>query len=143
MGIGFIFPTIMIAGIMFLPESPRWEYRKGRIDSCRTTIAKSYGVPEDHPEVVKELHDIKEKFDAEMVNGVKAPWYEVFTGPRMAYRTLLGITLQALQQLTGANFFFYYGTSIFTSIGLSNSCKSSTSSSPFRPLTHSFQSSRA
>ncbi|KAF2479884.1 general substrate transporter [Neohortaea acidophila] len=121
MGIGFIFPTVMIAGIMFLPESPRWEYRKGRIDSCRTTIAKSYGVPEDHPEVVKELHDIKEKFDAEMVNGVKAPWYEVFTGPRMAYRTLLGITLQALQQLTGANFFFYYGTSIFTSIGLSNS----------------------
>ncbi|OTA20007.1 Low-affinity glucose transporter [Hortaea werneckii EXF-2000] len=39
----------------------------------------------------------------------------------MAYRTLLGITLQALQQLTGANFFFYYGTTIFASVGLNDS----------------------
>lgn len=119
MGVGFIFPTIMIAGILFLPESPRWEYRKGRIDSSRTTIAKSYGVPEDHPEVVRELQDIKEKFEAETAGA----WHEVFTGPRMIYRTILGITLQALQQLTGANFFFYYGTSIFTSVGLKNPCR--------------------
>ena len=39
----------------------------------------------------------------------------------MAYRTILGVVLQALQQLTGANFFFYYGTSIFQSTGLNNS----------------------
>jgi SP family sugar:H+ symporter-like MFS transporter len=39
----------------------------------------------------------------------------------MLYRILLGIALQSLQQLTGANFIFYYGTSIFNGIGLSNS----------------------
>jgi SP family sugar:H+ symporter-like MFS transporter len=39
----------------------------------------------------------------------------------MLYRTLLGMTLQAGQQLTGANFFFYYGTTIFRSTGISNS----------------------
>ena len=103
MGIGFVFPTLMAIGIMFLPESPRWDYRKGRIDRARTTIAKAYGVPESHREVVKEVREIKEKFEAEKA----AAWHEVFTGPRMAYRTLLGIALQALQQLTGANFFFY------------------------------------
>lgn len=107
MGIGFIFPAIMAIGIMFLNESPRWDYRKGNIDGARATIAKSYGVSENHREVVRELREIREKFEAENAGGEKHPWYEVFTGPRMAYRTLLGMTLQALQQLTGANFFFY------------------------------------
>lgn len=107
-GVGFIFPTAMAAGILCLKESPRWEYRHGKIDSARATIAASYGVSEDHPEVKREMREIKEKFDAESAGGAKHHWYEVFTGPRMAYRLLLGISLQALQQLTGANFFFYY-----------------------------------
>ncbi|THU87889.1 hypothetical protein K435DRAFT_782280 [Dendrothele bispora CBS 962.96] len=37
------------------------------------------------------------------------------------YRTLLGMTLQSLQQLTGANYFFYYGATIFTSVGIQDS----------------------
>lgn len=120
MGIGFIWPVIMGVGILFLRESPRWEYRRGKIDSARKTVAMSYSVPEDHPEVTREIKEIKEKLDAEQAGGGKHPWYEIFTGPKMLYRTLLGITLQALQQLTGANFYFYYGTTIFASVGLPN-----------------------
>jgi SP family sugar:H+ symporter-like MFS transporter len=121
MGIGFIWPLIMGVGILFLRESPRWDYRHGNIDNARATIAISYGVSEDHPEVIREIKEIKEKLDAENAGGGKHPWYEIFTGPKMLYRTLLGIALQALQQLTGANFYFYYGTTIFQSIGLPNS----------------------
>jgi len=120
MGIGFIWPLIMGFGIMTLRESPRWEFRNGKEDSARKTIALSYGVPEDHAEVQREIREIKEKLDAENAGGGTHPWYEIFTGPRMLYRTLLGITLQALQQLTGANFYFYYGTTIFQSVGLPN-----------------------
>jgi SP family sugar:H+ symporter-like MFS transporter len=116
MGIGYIWSVTMAIGILFLRESPRWEYRKGRIESARTTIAKSYGVPENHWEVDREVREIKAKLDVENAGGGKHPWYEVFTGPRMLYRTLLGISMQALQQLTGANFFFYYGTTIFAGI---------------------------
>jgi len=58
---------------------------------------------------------------AQMRTLKKQKAYEVFTGPRMKYRLLLGIALQAIQQLTGANFFFYYGTTIFTATGLTNS----------------------
>ncbi|TKA83004.1 hypothetical protein B0A55_04659, partial [Friedmanniomyces simplex] len=121
MGIGFIFPAIMATGICFLRESPRWDYRHGKIDQARTTIAKSYGVSENHYEVQREMREIKEKLDAENAGGGKHKWYEAFTGPRMAYRTSLGVALQALQQLTGANFFFYYGTTVFAGIGLSDS----------------------
>jgi MFS transporter, SP family, sugar:H+ symporter len=38
----------------------------------------------------------------------------------MLYRIVLGMSLQSLQQLTGANYFFYYGTTIFTGVGIQN-----------------------
>ena len=91
----------MAVGIMFLRESPRWDYRHGKIEEARKTLALSYGTAASHIEVVREMRDIKAKFDDEGLGG-KRPWYEIFTGPRMAYRTILGMTLQSLQQLTGA-----------------------------------------
>ncbi|CZT20974.1 related to MFS monosaccharide transporter [Ramularia collo-cygni] len=118
MGVGFIWPLLMVIGIAFLPESPRWDYRHNNIERARRTISRSYGVPINHWEVEREMREIKEKYDAEFAGGGKHVWYEIFTGPRMAYRTLLGVTLQALQQLTGANFFFYFGTTIFRSVGI-------------------------
>lgn len=87
---------------MFLPESPRWDYRRGKVDKARKCVAAAYGVPVNHREVAREMREIKEKFDAESAPGVEHPWYEVLTGPRMTYRTLLGISLQILQQLTGS-----------------------------------------
>jgi SP family sugar:H+ symporter-like MFS transporter len=103
MGIGFIWSAFMMFGIFFMQESPRWEYRQGKTDEATHTIALTYGVPEEHPEVQREVQEIQKKLEAERAGGEYHPWYEIFTGPRMGYRVLLGITLQALQQLTGAN----------------------------------------
>jgi SP family sugar:H+ symporter-like MFS transporter len=102
MGISFIWPLIMAVGVLFLRESPRWDYRRGRTERARTTIAKTYGVPENHRAVVREIREIREKLEAEQVGG-KKKMFEIFTGPRMLYRVLLGVSLQALQQLTGAH----------------------------------------
>jgi len=70
--------------------------------------------------VANELAEIKAKHDEELLHQ-NQKWWEIFTGPRMAYRITLGVVLQALQQLTGANYFFYYGTVIFKSTGINNS----------------------
>lgn len=109
MGIGFVWPLLMVIGITFLPESPRWDYRHNNIERARNTVSRAYGVPINHWEVKREMREIQEKYDAEFAGGGKHVWYEIFTGPRMAYRTLLGVTLQALQQLTGANFCKFRG----------------------------------
>ncbi|MCQ4987192.1 sugar porter family MFS transporter, partial [Anaerostipes caccae] len=51
-----------------------------------------------------------------------ASWGELFTGkPAMFQRTMMGIMIQSLQQLTGDNYFFYYGTTIFKAVGLEDS----------------------
>ncbi|KAJ5651278.1 uncharacterized protein N7484_005001 [Penicillium longicatenatum] len=120
MGIGFAWPLILGVGTLFLPESPRFSYRHGRVEESRNVMAKLYGVPVNHRVVAQEMADMKQKLDEELAVGT-APWHEILTGPRMFHRTMLGIALQSLQQLTGANFIFYYGTSIFAGVGLSNS----------------------
>ncbi|KAI1810124.1 general substrate transporter [Poronia punctata] len=119
-GLGFAWSLVLGAGILFLPESPRYAYHKGRIEEARRTIARLAGVDQHSTPVNYEIDQIRQKEDEEKAAG-KASWIEIFTGPRMFHRTALGIVLQAGQQLTGANFFFYYGTTIFRATGLSNS----------------------
>lgn len=118
-GLGFAWALILGAGILLLPESPRYAFRKGREDEARRTIAKLAGVEPDSPSVNAQIEEIQAKV-AEESEGVESIW-EIFTGPRMLYRTVLGVVLQAGQQLTGANFFFYFGTTVFSATGLSDS----------------------
>lgn len=120
MGIGFVAPAIMGAGMLIMRESPRWQYRRGGEAEAAQTLALISCVSVDHPEVQHELAEIREKYEAEVAGG-EPKWYEIFTAPAMLRRVLVGMALQALQQLTGANFFFYYGTQIFSSVGISNS----------------------
>ncbi|KAL9126857.1 MAG: hypothetical protein Q9217_004165 [Psora testacea] len=120
MGIGFLWAIILGVGILFFPETPKHNFRKGKPEKAKRTMTKLLGVGDNHRKVAMELNEMKKALEAEQAGGNR-PWWEVFTGPRMAYRTLLGIVLQAFQQLTGANFFFYYGTTIFVSTGLTNS----------------------
>nr|AAB65790.1 hexose transporter [Aspergillus parasiticus] len=112
-------PLILGVGTLFLPESPRYAYRNGRVEEAREVMCKLYGVGPNHRCIAQEMKDMKDKLDEEKAAG-QAWHFEVFTGPRMFYR-VAGIALQSLQQLTGANFLFYYGNTIFTSTGLNNS----------------------
>ncbi|KAG8527880.1 uncharacterized protein KY384_006796 [Bacidia gigantensis] len=120
MGIGYLWAIILGTGILFLPETPKHNFRLGKVEEAEDTMTKMLGVVPNHRKVHVELRQMKEAIEAERAGGAPA-FYEVFTGPRMLYRTTLGIVLQAFQQLTGANFFFYYGTTIFVSTGLNNS----------------------
>ncbi|CAL3967751.1 unnamed protein product [Diplocarpon coronariae] len=118
MGVGYIWALILGLGILFLPESPRHDFNHDRPARARTTMSMFYGLPESHPLIVSETGEIEKVMRA---TSGPHPWYEIFTAPRMPYRVLLAMALQMLQQLTGANYFFYYGTSIFTGVGIRNS----------------------
>ncbi|KAH6696743.1 hypothetical protein BKA61DRAFT_682954 [Leptodontidium sp. MPI-SDFR-AT-0119] len=119
-GFSALWAIILGIAILAMPESPRFAYRMGREEEARKTMGRLSGIDPYSPLIDHEIAEIEEKLQAERAGG-DHPLSEIFTGPRMLYRTLLGMTLQAGQQLTGANFFFYYGTTIFKSTGISNS----------------------
>ncbi|KAJ5511781.1 Major facilitator superfamily domain general substrate transporter [Penicillium expansum] len=120
MGITYIWAAILGVGMMFFPESPRYDYRHGKVDKAMNTLSKIYGIPQNHRALHIEFDEIKEKYDEEQRNG-KVTWIQMFRAPTMSYRVAVGVALQALQQLTGANYFFYYGTTIFKGAGIHNS----------------------
>ncbi|KAH8163876.1 hypothetical protein CIB48_g4395 [Xylaria polymorpha] len=100
-GLGFAWSLVLGVGILFLPESPRFAYAKGRTEESRRTIARLAGVHENDPIVNNQINQIQNKIQEESTHG-KASLSEIFTAPRMLYRTTLGIVLQAGQQLTVA-----------------------------------------
>jgi SP family sugar:H+ symporter-like MFS transporter len=120
MGITYLWAIILGVGIIFFPESPRFDYRHGKVDRAVANLAKIYGIPENHRALAQEFEEIKQKYEEEKSHG-DITWWMMLSAPRMKYRIMVGMLLQALQQLTGANYFFYYGTTIFQGAGISNS----------------------
>lgn len=120
-GLSFAWALILGVGMLFLPESPRYACARGRVDEARRTMSRLCGHPEDSDLVRQQIADIQSKIEEESRSATDFSFKEIFTGPRMMHRTILGIVLQAGQQLTGANFFFYFGTTVFAATGISNS----------------------
>jgi MFS transporter, SP family, sugar:H+ symporter len=105
-GVGWAFTLILGVGILFFPETPRYAYRRGRVDEARETMIQVFGAPAHHYAVHTELEEIEAKFKAEQhtKGNPISEFTKMLRAPRMGYRLALGITLQAFQQLTGANY---------------------------------------
>ncbi|XBW38681.1 hypothetical protein QEN19_004269 [Hanseniaspora menglaensis] len=124
-GLCFLWALLMIGGITFVPESARYLVQKDRIEEARVTLSKLNKVPGDDPLLQKELDTIITAVEAERLAG-EASFKELFsTKTKVFQRLVMGVMIQSLQQLTGDNYFFYYGTLVFTAVGLKDSYQTS------------------
>ncbi|KAK3192881.1 Plasma membrane low glucose sensor [Lecanicillium sp. MT-2017a] len=115
----FAWSLILLVGMIILPETPRYLIRAGKIDKAARALGRIRRLAEDHPAVIEEIHEIKANHEYEMKLGGQSSYLDCFRSPILK-RQFTGCALQALQQLTGINFIFYYGTRYFQNSGIEN-----------------------
>ncbi|EMD40622.1 hypothetical protein CERSUDRAFT_44561 [Gelatoporia subvermispora B] len=117
-----VLAVVMVIGVFFLPESPRWSVRQGRDTEALAVIAALEDKPYTDVSVQQTYHGIREAVLAESHSGPSgmSPLREVFTGgPTQNFRrAFLGVVNQCFQQITGINLITYYATLLFQRLGL-------------------------
>lgn len=120
MGLQLTWACVLCLGLLILPETPRFLIKKGDKHAAGLALSRLRRLDITHPALVEELAEIEANHDYELALG-SASYRDIFIGsPHLGRRTLTGCGLQMLQQLTGINFIMYYGTTFFTSAGVSD-----------------------
>ncbi|MCJ1388111.1 hypothetical protein MMC18_000956 [Xylographa bjoerkii] len=125
-GIQFLFGLVLGIGLIFLPESPRYYVKRGKIESARNSLSRLRGQPGTSEYIENELSEIiaNEEYERALIptSGWVSGWANCFKGSVFKSnsnlrKTILGTSLQMMQQWTGINFIFYYSTPFLQSTG--------------------------
>ncbi|KAL1978157.1 hypothetical protein VTN31DRAFT_1016 [Thermomyces dupontii] len=118
LGIQCVPAVILIIGLFWLPESPRWLIQKGRYDAAKAVIERLHSdIGADMNFAEREFEQIRQQIDFEREVTIKS-WWALFIKPSYRRRLLLGIGLQVFLQTTGVNVVNYYQTSLFSGVGI-------------------------
>ncbi|MDW3784633.1 sugar porter family MFS transporter [Staphylococcus saprophyticus] len=108
LGLAVVPSLILLIGVAFMPESPRWllEHRseKAARDVMKLTFKDS--------EIDKEIADMKE------INSISESTWNVLKSPWLRPTLIIGCIFALLQQIIGINAIIYYAPSIFSKAGL-------------------------
>jgi hypothetical protein len=108
-----IYPIILFAVIAQLPETPRWYILHENDEKAKYSIATVFG--ED--EVASRFKELTEAHDKEMEDG-GASWGDMlWPSGSQFHPTVITITGQVNQALTGYGAIFVYGPQIFELLG--------------------------
>ncbi|KAJ4199944.1 Plasma membrane low glucose sensor [Fusarium falciforme] len=114
----FAWSLVLFFGMLVLPETPRFLIKKNQHDKAALSLGRIRRLPSDHPAVQAELAEIQASHEYEKNLG-QVSYLDCFRPPLLK-RQITGMAIQALQQLSGVNFVFYYGTKYFQNSGISN-----------------------
>lgn len=107
-GVGIVPATAFFGLLLWVPESPRWLVKAGRIDAA-SVVLRRLGTT---AEAERELREIRSDVDGDAVK-----FSELFQpGRRKILVVALGLAI--LSQLSGINAVIYYGPTILEKAGL-------------------------
>ncbi|KAH6695351.1 general substrate transporter [Plectosphaerella plurivora] len=107
---------ILVSGIWFLQESPRWLMEKDRHEEARIVLEKLRN-GEDASLINLEFLEIRDVIAADREIGKVTPM-SILTKPSWRKRLLLGCGVQIFGPLSGINVINYYGPRIYAILGI-------------------------
>jgi sugar porter (SP) family MFS transporter len=112
LGLAAVPAVLMFVGLLFLPESPRWLFGKGREDEALEVMNRTRPTAE----IEDEAAEIKETIEAE-----SAASYRDLLSPPIRPALRVGIGVPVINQLCGVNAVIYYTPTILKQSGFGDS----------------------
>jgi sugar porter (SP) family MFS transporter len=112
LGLAVIPGALLGAGMLFLPETPRFLARHGHFDLARTVLVKIRGTED----VEKEFQEISTASQETALRGHISDLLLPAVRPAL----MIGIGLAVFQQVTGINTIIYYAPYIIRTAGISS-----------------------
>ncbi|HEC2147941.1 TPA: sugar porter family MFS transporter [Staphylococcus delphini] len=111
LGLAVVPSLILMIGVIFMPESPRWLLEKRGEKAARDVMKLTYPASEiDH-----EIENMKK------INQIADNTWTVLKSPWLLSTIIIGSIFALLQQLIGINAIIYYAPKIFSTAGLGES----------------------
>ncbi|AXI07761.1 MFS transporter [Oceanobacillus zhaokaii] len=103
--------VLMLGGIIFMPESPRWLLRQNQEIKAREVLGL-LRKPNEIDNEVKAVKQIDRENNESVITILKSKW--------MRSTLIIGILIGVFQQIVGINAVIYYAPTIFTEAGMEN-----------------------
>ncbi|EPQ29075.1 uncharacterized protein PFL1_03364 [Pseudozyma flocculosa PF-1] len=120
---GAIPAIVQLISMLWLPESPRFDIRKGRVEKVARTFQRIFPHA-TYEECLLKAEVISANVEAARQQGSSVSLYQRLRNMLVVGSNrrplLVACGLQALQQLCGFNTLMYYSATIFAAIGFSN-----------------------
>ena len=119
---------MLLVGMLFMPESPRWVALNRSHDEAARLLTKIRGLDADHPYIHWEMGRISEQVAQSRGahagefahHAPRRSFFSLYAecfSPAMRSRMFTGIVLMIAFQMSGTNAINYYSPSIFKSLG--------------------------
>jgi len=108
-GLGTVPAALFLLGVLWLPESPRWLIKAGKINQAKKVLNK-----------IGNAYFVEQTFNkisTSMGGGEEKQTYKSVFAKAIRPAVVVGITLAIFQQLCGINVVFNYTSTIFEAVG--------------------------
>lgn len=116
--IQWVWPTVLLLGLAFAPESPFWLIRKGRLEDARKALLRLSSA-KNRPDIEGMLVMIEQTDLLEREIEITTTYYDCFQGANL-FRTEISVMVY-LVQVVGGNPLIAYATFFFEMAGLDSS----------------------